>query len=180
MSKQSEVRELGAATAWMRDVAIVGGVTSFLATAMFASRYGWLFPMAAGLGGIVTGVALGAVMHRLLSGRLKRWPISILLLIGPVIGAGWGAAVALLASPALDMRGLWAFAAMVGGFSGAVQLGWFWFPYTLLRLRGAGAWIVVALASLLGPLLGSGGVLAILGLGAIIGGRASLGSVLGF
>jgi len=128
-------------------------MTSLLATSIYADAYGWLFPAAATLAGVATGIALGAGMHRLLSGKLKRWPIALLLLFGPLIGALWGGLVALLATPALPWGGD-GLAVVAAGFAGAAQLGWFWFPYTMLRIRGRGAWVVVLLAMVAGPLLG--------------------------
>ncbi|MEO1268064.1 MAG: hypothetical protein AAFX99_08200 [Myxococcota bacterium] len=155
---------LGLTLHWMRDLGLIGGATSLLATAQLHGLYGWTFPIAACLAGVVTGIALGAVIHRLFSTWMRRWPIAVLLVMGPVVGALWGGLVGLLASPTLFGFGStdrMLIVAMVAAVAGAIQLGWFWLPYTWVRGRRKAVWPVVMLACLLGPFLGHAGLMSL-------------------
>ena len=163
----SQVPVVGDTRTWSRDLALVGGVTGFAApTAMF----GWLvspaFCVAAGPAGAAIGWALGRFIPWLLERVRGRVPIPVLLLLlGPALGAFWGGGTGLVAGllaelwyastgsePALFAGTLPILGASFGLVAGAVQLGWFWFPYTFQTVRRAPRWPVMALAMLLAPL----------------------------
>ncbi len=139
---------------WVRDFALVGGLTGFLAP------YGVLhyvqYSMAAGLGGALSGAVLGAFSSWLVSGFGRRWPKVAFLPLGLSIGAVWGSAAALatVVTPARDQLSL---SVLFAGAAGALQLGWFWLAYCYRRVNRRTTWGLVLVASLLGGGLGFAG-----------------------
>ena len=142
---------------WMRDFALVGGLTGFLAPFLVIREAG--YATATGLGGAVSGALLGRFTSWLLASRARRWPKLVFLPFGILLGSLWGssAALATVVGGARDVLGLSLFFA---GLAGADQLGWFWLAYSYRRVNGRSTGAVVALASLLGSGLGYAGFLA--------------------
>jgi len=157
---------VGEPRTWSRDLALVGFVTGFAAP---AACFGWFVSpafcvLAAPVGGAI-GALLGRAMPGLLDRVRGRVPIALLLVIlGPVLGALWGGMTGLGAglaaqawyalvggTPALFGPELPVVGAAYGTAAGAVQLGWFWFPYTFQTVRRGRRWPVLAAAMLLAP-----------------------------
>ena len=136
-------RVAGRPLAWSRDMALVGGLTSgfapFAAGSLAPSGYA---PTALVLW-LVTGALLGLCMPALLEQVRGRVPLAGLLLLSPVAGFAWGALAGGLAGlPFGSSSAILGF--FCGGATGAVQLGWFWFPYTFQSVRRGRTWPVVA------------------------------------
>jgi hypothetical protein len=151
---------LGAAGRWARDLAIVGGGTSFLAIAFvegFRGGHERVFLIAATILGAVVGALFGLGLRRLLLAWL-RLPIVVWMPISLVLGGLWGAIVGGLAMVIAEWGkaqiSIALLAAIVAGIAGALQLGWFWLPYAVRAGRGKSTWPVVAAALLLGGLTG--------------------------
>lgn len=167
MTTKERAGPVGPTRAWVRDLALIGAASALAPAAVV----GGLFPTfvaGAGVAGAASGALLGAVFPRLLLGPFSRLPIAVMLVVGALFGAGWGGAVGAAAGASEGLMGGGAVATsttlvLLGGFygalSGALQLGWFWLPYTLLRARGRAAWPIVALACVLSAGLGWGTLL---------------------
>ena len=84
-------------------------------------------------------------MPTFLNGKLRRMPFWLLLLLGPAIGALWGASVG--ATGGLVLQGGWVQASIfLAAGAAALQFSWLWLPYLLLRHRGATTWPLVLVA----------------------------------
>ena len=145
----------GSRTAWARDLLIVGGVTGAAAPGLVLFEPG--FALAGGLVGALSGAALGVGIRWTIDHLRHRIPLSMMILGAPVVGALWGGGVGTVAGlvSTTDFgAGAAALGLFFGGISGAVQLGWLWMPYTFQSVLGRRRWPVVALACLLGPMLG--------------------------
>jgi hypothetical protein len=158
---RSEGSPLGSAGQWSRDLAIVGGGTSFLAI-FFVERgmgggLGATFMFAATGFGALIGALFGLALRRLLLAWL-RLPIVAWMPISLLLGGLWGSAVGALAMLVAEggraQLSLTALSAVVAGIAGALQLGWFWLPYAVRSGRGKSTWPVVVAALLLGSLSG--------------------------
>ena len=155
---------LGTRLAWIRDLTLVGAAST-AAPAMVVLHVFPDFVKVAAVVGPLTGAVLGIVLRPLLLGPLSRVPFIALIGVGALLGALWGASVgglaaegaALLAangSPSgLDIPPV-ELGLLCGAVAGAIQLGWFFVPYTLQRARGRPAWPVVVVACALSPALG--------------------------
>ncbi len=151
------VAPLGTRVAWMRDFAIIGAFSGALAPAFFWSHQtGYL--AACGVGGAALGVLLGLVLPPLLLGPVARWPFGVLLVLGLGVGALWGAGAGFVGGVTQfgvhDRLQLAALSTTCGAIAGALQLGWFWLPYTLRKARGRSTWPVVVAACLVSGGLG--------------------------
>lgn len=161
------VTPLGARLAWMRDFALIGAVSGSAAPALF-----WLqapgYLVACGVAGAALGLALGLLLPPLLLGPVSRWPFAVLLVVGLAVGAAWGGgtglAGGLFAFGAQDRMGLAWLSGACGAVAGAMQLGWFWLPYTLRKAKSRSTWPIVLAACLLSGGLGFA-ALSVLSLG---------------
>lgn len=146
---------LGRARDWARDLAVIGGVSSFVAPASVGlSDLVSGFAPAAAVAGALVGAGLGAIAPRALS-RVRAIPIPILLIGGLGVGSLWGAAAGLAGAVYFgSFDFLVGFSALAGGVAGAIQLGWFWLPYVKRRIARRSTWPLVLFASLLSGGLG--------------------------
>lgn len=140
---------------WIRDFTFVGAVTGFLAP--FAVIREVEYSSVTGIGGAVSGAALGVFSAWLLSGAGRRWPKLVFVPLGLLLGALWGVSSA-LATAFTPARHLLALSVVFAGLAGALQLGWFWLVYCLRRVNRRSTYGVVLLASLLGGGLGWAGL----------------------
>ena len=165
MGERLSGRSVGTGAAWARDLAIVGGVSSFAAPVWFVGNLGWGYVWAAALFGALGGAALGAVMPWLLTKPLRRFRIAALLALGPLLGFAWGALTGLLAAPLLAFSHAGPLvSALVARIAGIIQFGWFWLPYAMSHIRGRGTRRLVLAACLVGPMLGPASVFTLLSL----------------
>ncbi len=159
---------LGDRRLWARDLALIGALSSFTAPLIAVPMIGWDYPIVASIAGALTGAALGWFAPGMLA-KFRRWPLSILLLVGgPIVGALWGATVGASAIPMAisELPEAWWISPLVAGTAGALQLGWFWLPYTWLQARSKARWPLVVVAGCFGAPLGYLSVLAsIFGIG---------------
>jgi hypothetical protein len=153
---------LGSRLAWVRDFVVVGAFAS-LAPGVLAWNVLSEFVVAAAIAGPLTGALLGLALRPLLLGPMSRVPFGALIVVGLVLGALWGAMVGGLASfgahlgPRHEDMGfgfMLMLAVIFGAIAGALQLGWFFVPYTVQRARGRRAWPAVVAACLISPTLG--------------------------
>lgn len=141
---------------WVRDFAIVGGVTGFLAPFSF-----WRlleYSLFAGVGGGVGGAALGLFSAWLMGRHARRWRRIVLFPLGLLFGALWGATAGAATGLSSDLRSLMSLSMIVAALAGALQLGWFWLVYSVRRMNQRSTWPVVLVASVLGGGLGFAGV----------------------
>jgi len=148
---------LGARLSWMRDFALIGAASGAGAPALFwADRPGYL--AACGVTGAVLGLLLGLLLPPLLLGPVSRWPFGVLLLVGLGVGVAWGGgagyAGGLYSFGASDQMGLAWLSGACGAVAGALQLGWFWLPYTLRKAKAKSTWPIVLAACLFSGALG--------------------------
>jgi hypothetical protein len=154
---------LGSRSAWMRDFVLVGACAA-LAPAKVIGEQMAPFVAGAALAGPLTGALLGLVLRPVLLGPLSRVPFGALVVVGLVLGAVWGGLVGLGAGGfagavdpdhmLLTPSTMMSLGALYGAGAGAIQLGWFFVPYTVQRARGRRAWPVVVAACLISPALG--------------------------
>ncbi len=154
--RSSDPGLLGRPLHWARDFALVGAVTGGLAPLAVYSGFPSAYYLLTGVGGMLAGALLGGVLPRLLGARIRRLPVAALLVVGPALGALWGALAGLAGSlvfrdSAMDLGTL---SVMAGAAAGAVQFGWLWIPYSVKRARKKRVWPVVAGALALAPAMG--------------------------
>ena len=147
---------------WARDMAIVGGVTAFLAPMPALPLATMWFIGATTVTGAVTGAALGAAMPGTLEFLRRRLSLAALVAIGPIPGALWGGIVGALGFALSGGVTPLAVCVLCAAIAGALQFGLFWFPYTFQTVRGAPRWSVVLGACVLTPLIGALTVAAVL------------------
>ena len=149
-------RVTGVPALWARDMAIVGGVTSGIAP-MPALALGATAGFIGGtaVAGALTGAALGAMMPVALERLRGRLPLSVLMVLGPLPGALWGA---LVGTAGFYLSGISSTPLVLcvgcAALAGAIQFGLFWFPYTFQTVRDGRRWPVVLGACLGAPLIG--------------------------
>ena len=148
---------------WVRDFALVGGITGFLAP--FSVIRDVQYSALTSIGGAVSGAVLGLFSAWWLSCVGRRLPKVAFLPLGLIIGALWGSAAA-MATAVTEARNMLLFSVVFAGAAGALQLGWFWLAYCYRRVNRLSTWGVVLVASLLGGGLGYAGfgALALVGL----------------
>ncbi len=153
---------------WVKDFALIGGVTGALAPlAVVPGLIGTGYIAAAGVAGVISGAALGGVARRFLQ-RSGSTPLPVLLAGGVGMGAIWGGVVGAIAGIFTgDPFILWKMSAVFGAVAGAAQFGWLWLPYVLRQLGRRKTWPLVVASTLLAPALGWLGVLLFIVLGKI-------------
>lgn len=156
-STARSVRPLGARLPWMRDFTLIGAISGAAAPALFwLDRPGYL--AACGVAGAALGLLLGLFLPPLLLGPVSRWPFAVLLLLGLGAGAAWGGAAGLAGGlfsfGVNDRMGLVWLSGTCGAVAGALQLGWFWLPYTLRKAKAKSTWPIVLAACLMSGGLG--------------------------
>ena len=144
----------GSAKNWALDLAIVGGISSFVAPmslvlfspAIYLLEPLLAFAVVASVVGSASGAALGLVMPSYLNLVRKRVPLPLLVVGHPIIGALWGGLAGLVA--ATFTVGLWfaVFPTLLAAMVGALQFGWLWLPYTIQTVMGGMRWPLVALS----------------------------------
>lgn len=145
---------IGSDGQWARDLAIVGGMTSFLTPALLiGTGLGWSYLCATALAGASLGAGVGWWCARLLSDRLAQLPIWSLLLLAPILGGFWGCLTGAFAALWATAPGLVGVSALVAAVAAAFQFTWFWLPYLLLRHAGRSVLPLIIGACCL-PLLG--------------------------
>lgn len=163
MEQTQDVQPLGSPYRWAWDMGVLGLVSGAGAPMLFMEMLGASYVIAAGVLGALTGAALGAVMPRLLTRGVARWPIGLLLLVGPLLGFVWGSVVGSSATLVVDHTsvGLWLFGGLVAGLVGAMQFGWVWLPYTWLASKGRARWPLVVVGTVLSVGLGWASLLGV-------------------
>ena len=144
---------------WVRDFALVGGVTGFCApyTMLRELEYSAL----AAAGGLVGGAALGLFSSWLISRYARRWRRFVLFPLGLFFGALWGAMAGGTTALVPSLRSLLVLSLLCAAVAGSVQLGWFWFVYSVRRVNHRSTWPVVLVASVLSVGLGFVGVVVV-------------------
>ncbi len=144
---------------WVRDFALVGGVTGFCApyTMLRELEYSAL----AAAGGLVGGAALGLFSSWLISRYARRWRRFVLFPLGLFFGALWGAMAGGTTALVPSLRSLLVLSLLCAAIAGSVQLGWFWFAYSVRRVNHRSTWPVVLGASVLSVGLGFVGVVVV-------------------
>lgn len=145
-------RLTGSSRVWSRDLALIGGTTSFVLPSLMGPIVPSGFAAWAGLAGAVGGLLLGQALPVILDVVRGRVAIRWLLLLAPVVGAAWGSAAGAIAGLATD-RGSAVLGLISGGIAGACQLGLWWFPYTFQAVRGGRRWPLVLAALVTSPVL---------------------------
>ncbi|MBT3220101.1 MAG: hypothetical protein HN348_13510 [Proteobacteria bacterium] len=149
---------------WIRDWAILGGLTSTLAPApmMFLGGGIGQFVIVAAVAGTLTGALVGLLVRLFLGQAPKRSWIALSAILCPPALATWGSSVAGIAAASFDTELI--FVAMpCGSVAAFVQLSWFAPLYAWLALRGYARWpIVLTVGSFIAPLGGFLGMVAVL------------------
>ena len=143
---------------WVRDFALVGGLTGFFAP--FSVLREAAYASLTGLGGTLGGALLGLFSAWFMAGAGRRWRKVAFVPAGLLLGALWGMSSVLPTVAFAPLRDLMVLSLAFAGFAGALQLGWFWLAYCHLRVHRKSTWGVVVLASVLGGGLGWAGVAA--------------------
>ncbi|MEN0066790.1 MAG: hypothetical protein AAGA48_31955 [Myxococcota bacterium] len=145
-------RITGRPLAWARDTALVGGVTATSAT-LALGLMGTTFGLAAGLTGALAGFALGLEMPTFLDSARRRLSLISVGLRCITIGFGLGGFVGLIAATAAGNPYVLG-PIVVAGIAGALQLGWWWLPYTVLTVTQRPTWPAVLIACAVAPFVG--------------------------
>lgn len=139
---------------WRRDFALMGALTGVLATAVLGLVSPTL-PLLAGIIGLLLGALLGEASPRVLERVRGRVPLATIGLLTLPVGAGVGALVGGLAALLWSWHpGLALIVGGTAGLCGALQLGAFWLPYTVLAVLRRPTWPVVVASAMAAPLLG--------------------------
>jgi hypothetical protein len=144
---------------WVRDFALVGGLTGFCAP--YATLRYLEYSLVTGIGGLLGGAALGLFSSWLISRYARRWRRFVLFPLGLFFGALWGATAGGTTALVPSLRSMIVLSLVVAAIAGAVQLGWFWLVYSVRRVNHRSTWPVVLVASVLGAGLGWVGVFAL-------------------
>ena len=148
--------KLGDPFTWVRDFALIGATTAFLAPTAVLELTGIHLSLTYYIGTTLSGAAIGGllgwVLPRLLISRLRTVRMWKLLLAGLVAGAACGALAGALSALSLgepldaSYSGQILFGLMLGAPAGALQLGWLWLPYTRRAVAAHRRWPLVAAA----------------------------------
>ena len=146
------VRVTGNSTPWARDLAIVTGATALLAPVLV---WGWTSVTLFGtFFGLLSGGLLGAMAPGFLDRVRGRIPLAVLASLGFALGAVWGGVVGAVAAAAeVTILGTGTTILAAAGI-GALQLGFFWLPYTVLTVLGQRTWPAVVASCAMAPILG--------------------------
>jgi hypothetical protein len=157
-TQSSSLARASSPSAWARDLAVVGGVSSVASTIAFAPAMVvpvGMYALIAGATGVLTGALLGVVAGKAIAGPLARLPVLAVLAGGVGAGAVWGGTVGAIAALALGAHGMVLESSIeIAAVAGAIQLGWWWLPYLLRRAHEKSTWPVVFFAACLSPFLG--------------------------
>jgi len=136
-------------------MAIVGGVTSFLAP-LPAIVLGATAPFigVSAMTGCLTGAVLGAAMPGILERLRGRIPLAGLMALGPIPGAVWGGVVGAVGFAFSGVTVPLVLCVLAASLAGAIQFGLFWLPYTVQTVRGGPLWPVVLGACMATPIIG--------------------------
>ncbi|UJR86563.1 hypothetical protein [Sandaracinus amylolyticus] len=144
-------QRLVAPRGWALDLAWVGGASALaIATMLGASLFGALAVAATSA---LIGALIGACAPLLLSRRVRRVPVLLLLAAGAGLGANWGALSAVSVAVASGSGVGWIRAAELGATAGLVVMGLFWLPAALLRAHGRSTRLARIAALALSPLI---------------------------
>jgi hypothetical protein len=143
-------------TPWLRDFALVGGITG--AAAPYTLLRSVEYSLFAAAGGAASGALLGLFSAWLLSGRARKWRRFVFIPLGLAVGALWGGAAG-LATGLSSYSSLLGLSLVFSAIAGTLQLGWFWLAYAVRRVNGRSTVPVVVVASLLSATLGWAGLL---------------------
>jgi hypothetical protein len=114
----------------------------------------------AAAGGLV-GAALGLFSSWLISRYARRWRRFVLFPLGLFFGALWGAMAGGTTALVPSLRSLLVLSLLCAAIAGSVQLGWFWFAYSVRRVNHRSTWPVVLVALVLSVGLGFVGVVVV-------------------
>lgn len=148
-------RVTGKPVVWARDLSLVGTATAAGAV-LGLGLLGTLGLATVGIGAVV-GFVLGLLMPEFLEESRSRLSLVAIgmrcVTVGFAAGGFVGFASAGLFGP---VAGDWWFLApvLIGGLAGALQLGWWWLPYTVLTVTRRPTWPAVIVAGLVAPLVG--------------------------
>jgi len=142
----------GSPLAWARDLALLGGGSSFALSMLFTGMVPAGFPLAVGLVTGVTGGLVGLATPAALDAVRGRLSLRVLGLLAPIAGALWGGAAGATAA-AVSGTAAWPLGLIAGAVAGGLQLGWFWLPYTVQTVRGGRTWPILVAATLALPLV---------------------------
>jgi hypothetical protein len=115
----------------------------------------------AAAGGLVGGAALGLFSSWLISRYARRWRRFVLFPLGLFFGALWGAMAGGTTALVPSLRSLLVLSLLCAAIAGSVQLGWFWFAYSVRRVNHRSTWPVVLVALVLSVGLGFVGVVVV-------------------
>ncbi|AKF09992.1 hypothetical protein [Sandaracinus amylolyticus] len=136
---------------WALDLAWVGGASALAVATMLGASA--LFALAVAATSALIGAAIGAGAPWLLSRRVRRLPVLVLLGAGAGLGANWGALSAASVALASDGGLGWVRAAELGGTAGLLVMGLFWLPAALLRASGRSTRLARIAALALSPVI---------------------------
>jgi len=159
---------------WMRDWALLGGITCAIAPGV-ADRLDVapeVFPQVAAALGAASGAALGLALRALLTRLPERAWVSFAA-VWPLFLGGWGAAVAgtsaiLVAPSSAEL------AVVCGAVAALVQTLWFAPAYVLQARRRGWRWPLLAVAVPMAVLAGVADIAAVAGLNEAFGWGALL------
>ncbi|MCB9677711.1 MAG: hypothetical protein H6737_21575 [Alphaproteobacteria bacterium] len=152
---------VGSPLSWGRDFAVVGCATGALAP--FFVIFDPLFAVAAGFAGAASGFLLGVAAGWTVEQTRGHVPIPVLVACMAVAGSLWGAATGTVGGAASLWFGIEGapLGFVLGATTGMVQLGLFFLPYLVLRVRGESARPAVIGAVLAAPFMGWLGLAAL-------------------
>ncbi len=137
---------------WGRDLSVIGAVTAasaWLALGLASPTFG----LVAVLSAAVAGFALGLEMPSFLDTARHRMPLELVgvrcIAVGGALGGFVGLAAATAAGNAWFLGPV-----VIGAIAGALQLGWWWLPYTVLTVTERPTWPAVLVACAVAPFVG--------------------------
>lgn len=137
---------------WARDLSWVGTATA-AGVALALGLGTTVLGQAAVAAGALAGFGLGLEMPAFLESARRRLPLPMVGLRIVVAGAAMGGFVG-LASATVAGTPFVLGPMVIGGLAGALQLGWWWLPYTILTVTDRPTWPAVVVACLLAPAVG--------------------------
>ena len=157
-STETGLAAVGGTKRWATDLAFVGAVSGAVAPLAFAPMMAMpaaTYAVIAGAAGAATGLALGLVAPKLLTGLLRNVPVGALLVGGIALGGAWGGLVGAITATAISPHPeLLHSSVEIAAIAGAIQLGWWWLPYLMRLAKGKSTWPLMLAAAALAPFLG--------------------------